>query len=92
MASQPPAPDLTGDDEQSLPGPDGLVVIVDRSVCIGAGDCIAAAPTAFRLDSAKRVTLLDPASVDAMTLRRAAERCPTDAVILETADGEQVYP
>ena len=79
-------------DEQVKPGPDGLRVIVDRAACIGAADCVAAAPTVFRLDDRRRVSLLDPASVDAKTIRRAAQRCPTDAIILEDALGEQLYP
>ena len=73
-------------------GPEGLRVLVDREACIGSGDCVAAAPSAFRLDERNRVVLLDPRSVDARTLRRAAERCPTDAIILEDAEGEQLYP
>lgn len=74
------------------PGPGGLRVIVDREACIGAADCVAAAPTVFQLDQSRRVTLLEPMSVDARTIRRAAERCPTDAIILEDEHGEQVYP
>ena len=69
-----------------------MTVVVDRGACIGAADCAAAAPTVFRLDEGRKVTLLDPTSVDAKTLRRAAERCPTDAIILEDARGEQIYP
>ena len=73
-------------------GPEGMTVVVDRAACIGAADCVAVAPAAFRLDSTGKVRLLDPASVDARTLRRAAERCPTDAIILEDSAGAQVYP
>lgn len=73
-------------------GPEGLLVVVDRAACIGAGDCVAAAPAAFRLDARNRVTLLNPAAVDRRTLLRAAERCPTDAIIVEAADGTQLYP
>jgi ferredoxin len=81
-----------GGDEQTKPGPGGLRVIVDRAACIGAAECVAAAPAAFGLDRTRRVTLLDPASVDAATLRRAAARCPADAVILEDEHGDQLYP
>ena len=80
------------DEFQEKPGPGGLVVIVDRAACIGSADCVAVAPTVFRLDQRRRVVLLDPATVDEDTIRRAAERCPTDAIILEDANGEQVYP
>jgi ferredoxin len=88
----PPGPDGPGDDFQEAEGPDGLRVVVDRGACIGAGDCAATAPTAFRLDGSNRVVLLDPRSADARTVWRAAERCPTDAIILEDAAGEQLYP
>ena len=81
-----------GDEFQEKPGPEGLTVVVDRGACIGAADCAAAAPTVFRLDEHRKVTLLDPQSVDGRTLRRAAERCPTDAIILEDAAGQQIYP
>ncbi len=74
------------------PGPDGVRVIVDRVACIGAADCVAAAPTVFKLDHTRRVTLLEPQSVDARAIRRAAERCPADAIIIESATGEQIYP
>jgi ferredoxin len=77
---------------QEKPGPDGVTVVVDRTACIGAADCVAAAPTVFRLDEHNRVVLLDPRSVALSVLRRAAERCPTDAIILEDARGEQIYP
>lgn len=80
------------DDLREAAGPDGLRVIVDRAACIGAGDCVATAPTVFRLDGGNRVVLLDPRSADAKTLWRAAGRCPTDAIILEDAAGEQLYP
>jgi ferredoxin len=73
-------------------GPGGLRVLVDREACIGSGDCVAVAPVAFRLDERNRVVLLDPRSADARILWRAAERCPTDAIILEDAEGEQLYP
>ena len=80
------------DEFQEKPGPEGMTVVVDRGACIGAADCAAAAPTVFRLDERRKVTLLDPRSIDARTLRRAAERCPTDAIILEDAAGNQIYP
>jgi ferredoxin len=79
-------------DLQERLGPEGLRVIADRGACIGAAECVAAAPGAFQLDARSRVILLDPQSVDARTLWRAAQRCPTDAIILENEQGEQLYP
>jgi ferredoxin len=77
---------------QEKAGPGGWRVLVDRALCIGSADCVAAAPTVFGLDARRRVLLLDPTTVDERTLRRAAERCPTDAIILEDEHGEQLYP
>lgn len=68
------------------------MVIVDRLACIGSADCVAAAPSVFKLDARRKVTLLDPMSVEPHVIRRAAERCPTDAIILEDEHGEQLYP
>jgi ferredoxin len=79
-------------DFEEKDGPSGIRVVVDRAACIGAADCVGAAPTVFRLDERQRVTLLDPTSTDRRTLLRAAERCPTDAIILEDAAGNQIYP
>jgi ferredoxin len=91
-AGRPEDQAQTGDDLQEGAARGGLRVIVDRSLCIGSADCVAAAPTVFRLDARRRVVLLDPMTVDERTLRRAAERCPTDAIILEDEHGEQIYP
>ena len=58
---------------------------VDRPRCIGAGNCITIAPTAFdwhRGDFGK-AAVVDAASVDEEKLREAALACPTQAVVLE---------
>jgi class 3 adenylate cyclase len=58
---------------------------VDRPRCIGAGNCITIAPTAFdwhRGDFGK-AGVVDAASVDEEKLREAALACPTQAIVLE---------
>jgi class 3 adenylate cyclase len=62
-----------------------LRVVVDRPVCIGAGNCIAIAPTAFdwlKGDYAK-AAVVDIDSVDEEVIREAAMACPTLAIKLE---------
>ena len=62
-----------------------LRVRVDRHKCIGAGNCITIAPTAFdwlRGDLGK-AEVVDPESVDDELLRAAAFACPTGAVVVE---------
>ena len=61
---------------------------VDRHRCIGAGNCITLAPTAFDWlpgDFAK-AEVLDPTSVEEERLREAALSCPTQAIELEEVE------
>jgi len=62
-----------------------LRVRIDRHKCIGAGNCITIAPTAFdwlRGDVAK-AEVVEPDSVDDEQLREAAFACPTGAIVVE---------
>ena len=63
-------------------------VRVDRQRCIGAGNCIFLAPTAFRWREGEflKADTLDPETVEEEILVHAARSCPTDAIILEPAD------
>jgi class 3 adenylate cyclase len=61
---------------------------VDRHRCIGAGNCITIAPSAFdwlKGDLGK-ADVVDVESVDEELLRAAAASCPTDAVIIEEVE------
>lgn len=69
-----------------------LKVRVDKNVCIGASNCVAVAPTAFKLDDSHISTVQDANSVSEDTLWEAAESCPVGAVILEDDSGAQLYP
>jgi ferredoxin len=69
-----------------------LKVRVDRDLCIGVGNCVAIAPTVFRLDDENKAVVLDPLSVDDRILLDAAESCPEQAIIVEDDEGHQLYP
>lgn len=60
-------------------------VIIDRKRCIGAGTCIALAPTAFqwRKGDFQKPEVLDLSTVDEDTVREVAIACPTQAIVLE---------
>ena len=67
-------------------------VRVDRDLCIGVGNCVAMAPTVFALDDDNKAIVLDPSSIDEVTLLEVAESCPEDAIIVEDDEGHQLYP
>jgi ferredoxin len=69
-----------------------LIVSIDQSRCIGAGNCVHIAPAAFQLDEENIAYLVDPAAVSDEDLLDAARSCPTDAIYLDTEDGKAVYP
>ncbi|MFA7250136.1 MAG: ferredoxin [Dehalococcoidia bacterium] len=61
---------------------------IDRQRCIGAGNCVALAPTAFDWLNGEllKAGLVDPTSVDDELLRQAALSCPTLAIVLEEVE------
>ncbi len=69
-----------------------MKVRIDRNLCTGIGNCVAVAPTVFKLDKSNKAVVLKPESVDEDTLMNAAESCPENAVIIEDDDGNQLYP
>ena len=69
-----------------------MKVNVNRDLCIGVSNCVAIAPTVFKLDDESTAVVLDPSSVDDDTLLEAAESCPQNAIIIEDDEGNQLYP
>jgi class 3 adenylate cyclase len=64
-----------------------LRVTVDRHRCIGAGNCLTLAPTAFGWHHHdEKAEVLDIESVDREELRIAALSCPTDAIEIQDVD------
>lgn len=71
---------------------EALRIRIDRDRCIGSENCVASAPSVFRLDGQNKAVLLDPATVDVEALVLVAEICPTEAIILEDSNGNQIFP
>lgn len=65
-----------------------LQVRIERQRCIGAGNCITLAPTAFDWLAGEllKVEVVDAASVDSELLRIAALSCPTQAIVIEEVE------
>jgi len=80
---------MAGDDERTVLG---LRVRIDRALCVGFGDCITAAPSAFRLDDEGIVVFADPERVARPMLVHACECCPVDALTAWDEFGNQLAP
>ncbi|HYL41087.1 MAG TPA: ferredoxin, partial [Candidatus Binatus sp.] len=65
---------------------------VDRHKCIGSGNCVTLAPTAFDwlAGDLGKADVADPESIDEELLREAAFACPTGAIVIE--DVEELLP
>ena len=69
-----------------------MKVVIDRDLCTGIGNCVAVAPSVFKLDASGKAVTGNLKSVTEEKLREAAESCPLNAVILQDDQGEQLYP
>ncbi len=69
-----------------------LTVRIDRTLCVGFGDCVAHAPDAFQLDNEDLVVFVDPVAADRDRLLEACDLCPVDALMVWDRDGTQLVP
>lgn len=70
----------------------GLRVRIDRTLCVGFGDCVTAAPEAFVLDDEGIATFVAPPVVERVRLLEACAACPVDALTVVDAEGHQLVP
>jgi ferredoxin len=70
----------------------GLRVRIDRTLCVGFGDCVKESPEAFVLDDENVVVFAAPDSVAREALLRACASCPVDALTVWDDDGRQIVP
>lgn len=69
-------------------------VRIDRTLCVGFGDCIAEAGDVFELDDEGLARFRDgaPPAMAQAVLEAACRSCPVDALTLHDAAGAQVAP
>jgi ferredoxin len=65
---------------------------VINDLCISAATCIIKAPNTFDLNQNDKAYVKEGTWDEAETIIKAAQSCPTTAIIIETLDGKQVYP
>ncbi len=69
-----------------------LRVRIERTLCVGFGDCVTAAPDAFALDGEDIVVFAAPEAVDRQRILDACASCPVDALTVWDETGEQLVP
>lgn len=70
----------------------GVSVRIDRTLCIGSGNCVNLAPEIFELDEQNLVAFQEETpDIDRERLEEACWLCPVDALMV-FEDGEQIVP
>ncbi|MGH7671719.1 MAG: ferredoxin [Gemmatimonadales bacterium] len=80
---------MSGADERVV---SGLRVRIDRTLCVGFGDCVTEAPEAFALDESGTAVFVRPETVACDRLLRACDACPVDAITVWDGEGKQLVP
>lgn len=77
-------------DEQEF---DGITVQIDRTLCVGFGDCVTAEPGVFEIDGSDVAVFRMPAeSVPRERLLAACAACPVDAIVVLDSSGARLVP
>ncbi|HEY2806410.1 MAG TPA: ferredoxin [Gemmatimonadales bacterium] len=69
-----------------------LTIRIDRTLCVGFGDCVEAAAEAFVLDDEGVVIFVEPEKVDREKLLEACDTCPVDALTVWDSARNQLVP
>ena len=69
-----------------------LRIRIDRTLCVGFGDCVTEAAEAFVLDDSGTAVFVNPEQVERERLLRACDACPVDAITVWDRSGTQLVP
>lgn len=69
-----------------------LRIRIDRTLCVGFGDCVTEAPEAFVLDDTGTAVFVNPDKVERERLLQACDVCPVDAITVWDGAGVQIVP
>ena len=69
-----------------------LKLRIDRTLCVGFGECVTEAPEAFGLDGEDIAVFMKPEDVERERLLRACDACPVDALSVWDETGRQLVP
>lgn len=69
-----------------------LSITVNKSRCIGSGDCVETAPAVFQLGADEKSEVIDPAGASDGVIVSAARSCPVKAITVTDESGTQLFP
>lgn len=70
----------------------GLRIRIDRTLCVGFGDCVTHAPLAFQLDDEGVAVFVHPDREQRAQLLKACDECPVDAITVWDDAGNRLIP
>ena len=71
----------------------GLMVKIDRLICVGFETCVEVAPDLFQMDEEGiAIFTSDRNDVDKEMVLEACKECPVDALVVLDASGNQLHP
>ena len=71
----------------------GLMVKIDRLICVGFETCVEVAPDLFQMDEEGiAIFTSDTNDVDKEIVLEACKECPVDALVVLDASGNQLHP
>ncbi|MEX0912022.1 MAG: ferredoxin [Gemmatimonadota bacterium] len=69
-----------------------MTVRIDRTLCVGFGDCVTGAPETFELDEEGIAVFIAPSDTPRERLIEACDACPVDAITVLGEDGRVLVP
>ena len=71
----------------------GLMVKIDRLICVGFETCVEVAPDLFDMDEEGiAIFTSDTNEVDKEVVLGSCKECPVDALVVLDASGNQLHP
>ena len=69
-----------------------LSITVNKTRCIGSGDCVETAPAVFQLDADGKSEVIDASGAGDAVIVSAARSCPVKAITVVDEAGAQLFP
>jgi len=69
-----------------------VIIKVFEDKCISAATCVVLAPETFDLDEEGMVYVKETTWDEAQKIIDAAKSCPTQAIVIEDLEGNQLFP